>query len=320
MLIEPYNACAASGKCLLETPMYELVNRIKKLFPDFIHNAYILKSEDECVALVTVLEGLEQTKEAARDYETEDRQKYLNDRDEYIRQSCGDEEFVYDEANELRCLSDYRAEAGNIDARYFFQDIYVANRVMKSGVKHIYDIGSRVEGYISHLLSMEIKVTMIDIRPLPERIDNLDFIQGNAMDLRNLESESVPVLSCLHALEHFGLGRYGDTVDYYGWKKALLGYTRILKSGGMLYLSVPVGKQQKVMFNAHRIFRPSTIVRELACEMSIQEFTYFHNGVKTTIDFSHDNNTERVIGILDSVADDYLGEYDCGIFILRKGE
>ena len=189
---------------------------------------------------------------------------------------------------------------------------------MKSGVRHIYDIGSRIDGYISHLLSMDIKVTMMDIRPLPEHIDNLDFIRGNAMDLSNIEEGSVPVLSCLHALEHFGLGRYGDAVDYYGWKKALMGYVRILKNGGILYLSVPVGKEQKVMFNAHRIYRPWTIVRTAADDMRLEEFTYFHQGVRTTLDFTHDDDIEHISSILENVADNYLGNYDCGIFIFRK--
>lgn len=313
-----YNFCLSTGASLLATPMYELLGRIKVMFPDFIHNTYILGSEDNCSALVEVLEGLERAKEAARDYVEEDEAKYLKDRDEYIMQAGSDADFKFDEKNQFKCLSDYREEAGSVDAHYFFQDVYAANKVMKSGVRHIYDIGSRIDGYISHLLSMDIKVTMIDIRPLPEHIDNLDFIQGNAMDLSNIEEGSVPVLSCLHALEHFGLGRYGDAVDYYGWKKALMGYVRILKNGGILYLSVPVGKEQKVMFNAHRIYRPWTIVRTAVDDMRLEEFTYFHQGVRTTLDFTHDDDMEHIASILENVADNYLGNYDCGIFTFRK--
>lgn len=61
-------------------------------------------------------------------------------------------------------------------------------------------------------------------------------------------------VSCLHALEHFGLGRYRDTVDYDGWRKGLDGRTEILEPGGTLYLGLPTGEPQRVEFNAHRVF------------------------------------------------------------------
>lgn len=97
-----------------------------------------------------------------------------------------------------------------------------------------------------------------------------------------------------------------------------MGYVRILKNGGILYLSVPVGKEQKVMFNAHRIYRPWTIVRTAVDDMRLEEFTYFHQGVRTTLDFTHDDDMEHIASILENVADNYLGNYDCGIFIFRK--
>jgi hypothetical protein len=66
-------------------------------------------------------------------------------------------------------------------------------------------------------------------------------------------------LSCLHALEHFGLGRYGDPIDNCGWKSGLSSLSRLLVRGGRLYLSTPVGKEI-VMFNAHRVFSPMQLL------------------------------------------------------------
>ena len=66
-------------------------------------------------------------------------------------------------------------------------------------------------------------------------------------------------VSCLHAFEHFGLGRYGDNVDASGYTKGLKAISSMLKVGGKMYLSVPVGVS-KVMFNAHRVFDPREII------------------------------------------------------------
>ena len=247
----------------------------------------------------------------------EDKIRFLQTKLEYLFQSAEENRFRYLKINDKACVTDYKDNAGNIDSHYFFQDIYVANLVYKSGIKHICDIGSRIDGYISHLLSMGIGVTMIDIRPLKYKIDGLDFIQGNATELENIEDNSIQYLSCLHALEHFGLGRYGDPVDVNGWKKALNQYIRVLKPNGYLYLSVPVGNVERVEFNAHRIFAPQTIVDCASDGLRIMEFTYFHDGIKTTFDLSR-ATAEEVKEVLEHNQLTMLGLYDCGIFVFRK--
>ena len=60
-------------------------------------------------------------------------------------------------------------------------------------------------------------------------------------------------ISSLHAIEHFGLGRYGDSIEYFGYLKAIENITKMLKIGGKLYFSVPIGKQ-RIEFNAQRVF------------------------------------------------------------------
>ncbi len=245
----------------------------------------------------------------------ENRFRFLHTKFCYILQSAGKEGFEYLKKNDRECLEDRDSDAGNIDLHYFYQDIYVAGRIFRAGIKHIYDIGSRIDGFISHLLSMGIKVTMVDIRPLGYVVEGLDFVQGNATELAGIPDDSVSCLSSLHALEHFGLGRYGDPVDYDGWKKALYQYKRVLKKDGYLYLSVPVGNTERVEFNAHRIFDPLTIIREVGTGLNIEEFTFFRNGKRTTYDLSRASETEEV---LEYTRDNMMGPYDCGIFIFRK--
>jgi hypothetical protein len=248
----------------------------------------------------------------------EDNFKYLRDKYTYILLGDGDKSFLYDKRYEHKCLTDYKDSAGSIDAHYFYQDIYVASKVKQLGITHIYDIGSRVEGYISHLLSMDISVTMIDVRYLDAGIDLLKFVQGNATELSGIDDSSLEYLSCLHALEHFGLGRYGDPLDFYGWKKALKQYKRVIKRNGLLFLSVPVGKNELVMFNAHRIFRPFTIVNELYPDMRLLEFACIHDAKITTIDFNNSGQFERIRTVLEEYSDNKLGDYDCGIFIFER--
>ena len=241
--------------------------------------------------------------------------KFRRDRDEYIRQCGSSEQFKSYKSNIYPCLEDYKQQAGSVDGHYFYQDIYAANQVLKSGCRHIYDIGSRLDGYIAHLLSMDIKVTMIDVRPLDDKINGLDFIQGDAMRLdKFINQNSIDALSSLHATEHFGLGRYGDPVDYNGWRKALANYKKILKPGGMLFLSVPVGINDKLQFNAHRIFRPYTIANELMPEMQLLNFARISHGIQE-FDFK---NIDNIKSELNKISDKYLGNYDCGVFIFKK--
>jgi len=60
-------------------------------------------------------------------------------------------------------------------------------------------------------------------------------------------------------MEHFGLGRYGDPVNYDGYLLGLNNLYQILKIGGKLYFSVPIGPQ-RIEFDAHRVFSLSYLL------------------------------------------------------------
>ena len=66
-------------------------------------------------------------------------------------------------------------------------------------------------------------------------------------------------ISCLHAIEHFGLGRYGDALDPKGYQKGFSNIVLMLETGGFLYISFPIAAQNEVHFNAHRMFHPHDI-------------------------------------------------------------
>jgi hypothetical protein len=57
----------------------------------------------------------------------------------------------------------------------------------------------------------------------------------------------------ISTFEHSGLGRYGDPLDPDGDLKAMWTMRHVLKRDGLLFLSVPIGRD-KVVFNCHRIY------------------------------------------------------------------
>ena len=157
-------------------------------------------------------------------------------------------------------LRDRDATAGTVDL-YLTQDLWAAQKISKLSKEEThFDIGSRVDGFITHLLSFRDNITLIDIRPLPYFIDEgLDFIQADATNLDNIKDDSVFSLSALCSLEHFGLGRYGDPIDPQACFRAFKAIQRVLKPGGILYLSLPIGRE-RIEYNAHRIFFPNTVI------------------------------------------------------------
>ncbi len=158
-------------------------------------------------------------------------------------------------------LSDRTAEAGTVDGHYFLQDIWAAERVLRAGPARHVDIGSRLDGFVSHLLCVR-EVEVVDVRPLSIVHPRLSFQRGTIIALPYAEG-TIESLSCLHTLEHVGLGRYGDEVEPLGHVLAMAELRRVLAPGGRLYVSVPVGVQ-RVEFNAHRVLSPASVLEGLS--------------------------------------------------------
>jgi len=189
-----------------------------------------------------------------------DEQKFRDDVNEYVRLNDRPE-FNYSPEHIFACLTDYRGQAGYPGA-YFWQDLWGAQRIVSHHPNEHYDVGSRVDGFISHMMLFpEIKLHFIDIRPMEKEIPGVGFTQADATNMDNIKDESIESLSALCSLEHFGLGRFGDPVDPEACFKAFKAVQRVVKKGGWIYISVPVGENH-VRFNADRIFHPSTIINE----------------------------------------------------------
>jgi SAM-dependent methyltransferase len=153
------------------------------------------------------------------------------------------------------CLSD-RITRTPFDPHYFYQGAWLARRL--SHVKptlHV-DVGSSVS--MISVLSAGVPMVFLDYRPLAVKLSGLQSVAGDAAILP-FPDDSILSLSSLHVIEHVGLGRYGDPLDPEGTRRAAIELQRVLRPGGRLFLSVPVGRE-RVCFNAHRVFSPKTVV------------------------------------------------------------
>lgn len=159
----------------------------------------------------------------------------------------------------LPCLSDWYEEGGTTQTEYFLQDLHVARAIHQANPQRHVDIGSRIDGFVAHLASFR-DVEVFDIRPVTSVIDGIVFRQADLMNPPESLVDYCDSLSCLHALEHFGLGRYGDPINSQGYVAGFENMVKILRPSGTFYLAVPVG-QERVEFNAHRVFNPQVLVQ-----------------------------------------------------------
>jgi SAM-dependent methyltransferase len=188
--------------------------------------------------------------------------------------------------------------AGLLDSHYFLQDIWAAKNVAAIKPARHYDVGSRIDGFVAHVL-ISIPVTYIDIRPLEVDIENLSFRKGSILELP-FESGSIHCLSCLHVIEHIGLGRYGDPIDPAAYCKALRELSRVLAPGGTLLLGTPVGRE-RLCFDAHRVFAPETIIDALR-DLRLQEFSVIPDGqmkILSKVSFEEVNRYEYACGLFE---------------------
>jgi hypothetical protein len=185
------------------------------------------------------------------------------------------------------------------DPHYFYQGNWLARRLALREPRQHVDIGSSVLAI--GVLSAFVPTIFVDYRPLQARQSGLVPVGGDITRLPFADA-SLTSLSCLHVIEHIGLGRYGDPLDAGGARRAALELQRVVAPGGTLYLSTPVGRE-RVCFNAHRVFSVTTVLAMLS-ELRLVEFSYVDDaGVL------HRNVSPESVAALD---------YGCGFFEFAK--
>jgi SAM-dependent methyltransferase len=230
---------------------------------------------------------------------------YYNDYYKIKKQKGEDSKFYF--GRKYPIIKDRFSQSGVMNGHYFHQDLYVARRIFTNNpVRHL-DIGSRTDGFVAHVAVFR-KIEIMDIRDQKSKVRNITFRKADLMQLPDDMINAFDSVSSLHAIEHFGLGRYGDPIDYFGYLKAIENITRILKPGGKFYFSVPIGSQ-RIEFNAHRVFSVSYLLDLFSENFILDSFSY----IDDKGDFFEEVTLDQ------SEIDRNWGcKYGCGIFELSK--
>lgn len=202
----------------------------------------------------------------------------------------------------LPCLHDRYDSGGNVHSEYFWVDLYVAQKIYNASPMCHADVGSRVDGFVAHIASFR-KIEVFDVRDIECKIPNVTFTQRNLICKESCHDNHCDSLSCLHALEHFGLGRYGDQLDPDGYITGFKNMSAMLQKGGLFYLAVPIG-EERIEFNGQHVFSPFTILKFASSNsLEVIEFASVSDGAGvslhslTTESFAYFANLRYKLGI-----------------------
>ncbi|WP_373032460.1 DUF268 domain-containing protein [Sulfurovum sp.] len=175
---------------------------------------------------------------------------YLDYRKEYkIFKATNGQRFLVEDKDKYPLLND-KSKTTGFDKHYVYHTAWAARKLQEISPKEHIDISSLL--YFSTIVSAFIPIRFYDFRPAHIELDNLHCEHADVTALP-FEDNSINSLSCMHVVEHIGLGRYGDPIDINGDLKAISELKRVLSRKGSLLFVVPIGLP-KIMFNAHRIY------------------------------------------------------------------
>jgi SAM-dependent methyltransferase len=189
------------------------------------------------------------------------------------------------------------------DRHYVYHTAWAARKVKEIAPAVHVDIASSL--YSAGIVSTFIPVEFYDYRPAPLQLSGLTTKHA---DLTNLHfaTGSIASLSCMHTIEHVGLGRYGDPIDPDGDIKACAELARVLAPGGSLIFVTPIGREAVIQFNAHRIYTYE-LVQKLFPTLTLKEFSLVH-----------EYGTKGIIEHANPAVDVQHERYACGLFVFTK--
>ena len=169
------------------------------------------------------------------------------------------------------------------DSHYTYQAAWATRLIHARRPEAHVDVSSAVP-FVAQLSAI-VPVTMYEFSAPDIDLAGLTVLEASVVALP-LADRSVSSLSCLHVIEHVGLGRYGDPLDPDGMEKAATELCRVVAEGGVLYVSFPVGRA-RVAFNAHRITDAEDFVARVEARgFTLQDFALiddrgrFHSAAK----------------------------------------
>ena len=188
----------------------------------------------------------------------------------------------------------------DFDHQYVYHTSWAARVIAELKPEYHTDISSSL--YFAGIASATTPIRFYDYRPADLKLPGLYC--GKA-DITNLpfEDNSLPSLSCMHVMEHIGLGRYGDPFDHLGDLKGIAELKRVLVYGGHLVFVVPIGGVARLYFNAHRIYTFAQI-KEYFAGFELKEFSFITDSGDFVEHACEDDVKDQV--------------YGCGCFLFQK--
>lgn len=192
---------------------------------------------------------------------------YIKDFLEFKRTDAKHSRFPIKWSDRYPCLNENTFQTA-FDRHYTYHLAWAARIIKELNPQVHVDISSSLQ--FCTILSAFIPTKFYDFRPPDLTLNNLQVEQADLISLKFADN-SIVSLSCMHTVEHIGLGRYGDKLDPDGDIKAIEELIRVLAIGGNLLFVVPIGKP-KIVFNAHRIYSYEQI-SDYFKNLKIMEFT-----------------------------------------------
>jgi SAM-dependent methyltransferase len=189
------------------------------------------------------------------------------------------------------------------DPHYLYHTAWASRVLFKIKPKIHYDFASDLR-FVT-IISSFVKIVQYNLSIPTIKLSNLEFRSTDLTKMKNIKSNSLKSVSCMHVVEHIGLGRYGDKINPSADKVAINELIRVLAPGGNLLFVTPVGIP-KIFFNAHRVYAYEDILRFFSC-LSLKEFSFIgDNGFYSGLELSPKIN--RIAN----------HNYGCGCFWFKK--
>lgn len=210
--------------------------------------------------------------------------------------------FILNEEDFYPCLDDNTPNTG-FDRHYVYHPAWAARIIAEANPEKHVDISSTL--HFCSILSAFVPVDFYDYRPANLTLSRLRSLSADLLSLP-FKDNSLNSLSCMHTIEHIGLGRYGDPLDYDGDIKAITELKRVLAVGGHLLFVVPLGRENRIFFNAHRIYTKGQVL-DLFSDLELKDFSLIPED-------------ERDGGLVTNPDDRLLEKqvYACGCFYFTK--
>lgn len=228
--------------------------------------------------------------------------KWINECEKEYNRLNTSNRFKIEHKNNWYILND-NTESTPFDTHYLYHVAWASRCLSKINPKKHIDISSSLS--FSTTVSAFIDIDFYDYRPA--NIYNLSGLNSLKADVTKLhfEDNSIESISCMHVIEHIGLGRYGDEIDPNGDLKAINELKRVVKKGGHILFVVPIGKP-RLQFNAHRIY---------SYDMIIDYFNDFE-----LINYSLIPDDANEVGIINNANKELTDKqnYGCGCFLFKK--